>query len=161
MTDDESELRWYFSDAASECGIRSIQGGFEAAMRRGYVDSGGPGTFDGPTDRAVAAWGRYRRVWQRVDRCGIHERRVLELAYSAPESVRSVSLGLVAAQTSAVNGHGAAKGAAGHTVAQWIVWLASRREDAAVRLLTEIVADARQELARAMAAYRGADRRAA
>lgn len=117
MTDDEQDLRWYYTSAAADCGMRSTQGGFEfqMAMRANCAKASDNGIHvhetrsshpcDGLQDRQLDAARRMREVGQRLARLTLHDQRVLELAFGDAHTVGPVSLALVAAQPGAVKGH--------------------------------------------------------
>jgi len=178
-----AELKWFFLEAAGACGIKSQAGFVEDILRSGVIPDGGTKWMDdGPTDRQVESWERARHVWARLARLAMHHRRVLELQFGTTAPCGEVSLALAADQSLAVRGHAIAMvdasaaikkrqakiihGVANQkrkrkvskwhdqlTVGGWLIWLASRGDEACADVLGRIVSAAKGDLDAALAAY--------
>jgi len=114
----EQELRWFFRDAASACGLRSSMGSFVDILRAGVLPGENtrelretPDTVEGlvaglERDRKrFGVFARARRVHQLLDAIGVHHARTLELAYGCENTVQRVSLSLVADCSKAISAH--------------------------------------------------------
>lgn len=119
----ESDLSWYFTEAAGDCGVRSIQGAIEARLN-GAV--GRSVEHDGEQDRRIASIRRLRRVFDRLFRLDARQRRLLSLQYSDPSRIGPCSLSLLSEFPDAVEGHKRAihgGKSLGSSVRQWLLWL--------------------------------------
>lgn len=116
----EADLRWYYRESDGQCGVRSIQAGFERQMEAralvGQVDGmrvketrSSNAEFDGlPESMAVAAR-RASEVHQRLAAIGVVKARTLELAFSCDVPFGSVSADLASETAAAVAGYQAAQ----------------------------------------------------
>jgi len=118
--DEVAELEWYFSGAAeADCGVRSVQGGFEAAMDK-LAKTGRArgwewlpvGEADHPAHETrstcSASWDAMERldnrrkklddahrVYQRLQQLGQRDHAVLELHFGDAVRIHGVSLSLL------------------------------------------------------------------
>lgn len=135
----ESELRWFFQDAYADCGVRSSQGGFEAQMEaRALV-----GRAEGPcmhvkesysrreddciTERQLQAFGKARKIYQRLNSLPSTTQRILEAQYGCTRCMGDISLTLASLQPAAISGHQSAV-AASHAAYQRRLEDAERRK---------------------------------
>lgn len=104
----ESDLTWYFGgEAEADFGVRSVQGGFEAAMHRlalcGRCEPGQvpvhetrQGAPDAePNERVLDAARRAHEIRQRLDRLPQHARVVLEGQFGDRAHVLGVSVSVL------------------------------------------------------------------
>lgn len=114
--DDMLDLEWFFSGAAeAACGVRSSQGGIEAALSaralcgKGegcmhlHETRGGAHDFD-LSDR-LSAVSRARAIYQRLGLLDRRDRRVLEMQFGDGAKMGGLGIRLMSAQPSAIKGH--------------------------------------------------------
>ena len=109
----EVELRWYFTSAATACGLKSSGGAWELMARLGCKLDGGTKWMDGgPEERDLESFRRARAVWQRLNAVGPTNARTLELQFAEPASMGRVSLALVSSLPQVAEDHKRASEAA-------------------------------------------------
>jgi len=114
----EQELRWYFRDAPTACGISSSMGPFTDILRAGILPHGSsrelrdaPDTLDGMvqeyvrTQPKLMVFEKVRRIHHKLHQIGRHHARTLELAYGCDGAVKRVSLSLASECPSAHEGY--------------------------------------------------------
>jgi hypothetical protein len=177
----ESDLRWYYQEASGDCGVRSQMGAISDILRSGVLPDGGRADNDGPPQRVLESWRRAREVYSVLSKLDLHKRRVLELQFSSTV-MGKVSVALAAEQPAAIEGHAnyirarassavvppkktSCKPASNRkvkpqkypisslTVTGWVLWLATRKDQAAKDLFGMVVAEANHDLSTAMADY--------
>ncbi len=132
----KADLTWFYLSAPGECGVRSIQGGFEAQMASRALTERSDGAMhiretrsspkltEMPEDldafllraRAdmshMAPVTRARTIYHRLAQLTEHQRRVLEAQFGCTHVLGDVSLALACMQSAATEGHVAAMRAA-------------------------------------------------
>lgn len=163
----EVELRWYFTSAATACGLKSSGGAWELMARLGVMLDGGTKWMDGgPEERDLEAFRRARLVWQRLSAIGPAMERTLGLQFAEPESMGRVSLALVASLPVVAEDHKRASEAASKhlrergikrpkdsivdlTPSGWVLLLAARDNPS----VADYTREAEELLGKAMEAY--------
>lgn len=172
------DLRWYFRESASACGLRSSQSAIEYVLRLGCTVSGSPSMSDRAiTDRLLDAWRRERAIHARLAQLSFDQQCVLEAHFGCVETIQDIGLDLIVATHAArVAYHQAIettvrileqRGRVGASrrarealsVRAWVLWLAAQAN--ASERFRSILDEATGLLSDAMRAYELTEREAA
>jgi len=171
--DEQADLKWFFSEARGDCGVRSVLGF--------HLDMVQQGTMRGKNERRVhpdiqdhvaLAGRRANDISRRLERCHPVARLSLELHYGAEVKLgdAGVSVALACATPAARAGYKAAlktaKAREGKnnarwralaTIRMWLLWVSTRAQqkdgESAEALLEKILGEAREALHGAQLEY--------